>query len=125
MKKLIFTIILLELITLNSLAQDSSLVEQYCNLIVTGKMFSNKVNIIIDFGKEEMKWNKDQRIKDEQTGKAIEFTSVIDALNYMGKQGWMLINAFPMNLGATTVSQPGTNTFYYYFKKLFKRSELD
>jgi hypothetical protein len=94
-------------------------------MIVSGKMFSNKINIIIDFGQEDFKWSKDYRLRDEQTGKPKEFNTIIDALNYMGKQGWTLVNAFPVNYSSASVSQPGTNIFHYYFKKLFKRSEIE
>jgi len=125
MKKLIFTFLLFTAITFTITAQDTTLVEQYCKLIATGKMFSNKFHVSIDFGDVEQKWHKDYRLKDEQTGKLKEFNSIIDALNYMGAQGWTLINAFPMATDGVTVSQIGTSAFHYYFKKLFKRSEIN
>ena len=125
MQKLIFTILSFAVIKSFATAQDTMLVEQYCNLIVTGKMFSNKVHVVIDFGNEQKKWHHDYRLKDEQTGKPKEFNTIIDALNYMGLRGWILLNAFPMAEGETTVSRGGTNVFHYYFKKLFKRSEIN
>ena len=125
MKKLIFTILLFTSIALTTTAQDTTLVEQYCKLIATGKMFSNKFHIMIDFGDTERKWHKDYRLRDEQTGKPKEFNSIVDALNYMGVQGWTLVNAFPMADEGTTASQRGTNIFHYYFKKLFRRSEIN
>jgi len=125
MKILIFTFLLFTAIAFTTTAQDTVLVEQYCKLIATGKMFSNKFHIIIDFGDVERKWHKDYRLRDDQTGKPKEFNSIVDALNYMGVQGWTLVNAFPMADEGTTVSQRGTNVFHYYFKKFFKRSEIN
>jgi len=46
-----------------------------------------------------------------------KFNTVVDALNYMGKDGWIFINAFP--------SQNGNEQIYHYvFKKLFLKSEI-
>ena len=124
MKKIIFTFSLFSAITLTINAQDTTMVEQYCKLTASGKMFSNRLNIVLDFGEKEQKWFKDYRLRDQLTGKPKEFNSVIDALNYMGAQGWVLVNAFPMADDGTS-SQRGIAQFHYYFKKLFKRSEID
>jgi hypothetical protein len=45
---------------------------------------------------------------------AVEKISVpiIDALNYMGKEGWAFVNAYPVNIGDTQI-------YHYGFKKLF------
>jgi hypothetical protein len=56
--------------------------EQYCMVIATGKLFSTKVSISVDYGQETKFWHREETIKDEQ-GKVINFNSVIDALNYM------------------------------------------
>ena len=125
MKKIISTSIFLSWISLCATAQDPAMIEQYCKLTANSKVFSNKFHITIDFGDIEKKWHKDYRLRDEKTGKPKEFNSVIDALNYMGSQGWTLVNAFPMTDDGTTASQRGTNVFHYYFKRLFKRSEID
>ena len=125
MKEFSFAFLFLFLIIISAEAQDTTMVEQYCKLTASGKIFSNKFNIALDFGDVERKWNKDYRLRDEHTGKPKEFNSVVDGLNYMGAQGWILINAFPMADDATTASQRGTNVVHYYFKKLFKRSEID
>ena len=125
MKKVIFTLLLFSTFSFISNAQDTTMIEQYCKLTASGKMFSNKFHIVLDFGDVERKRHRDYRLRDEQTGKPKSFNSGIDGLNYMGAQGWILINAFPMAEDATTVSQRGTNVVHYYFKKLFKRSEID
>lgn len=98
--------------------KDSTRVEQYCRLIAQNRLLSNKVNIDIDYG-EERKLFSDKRLRDEETGKLKKFNTVVDALNYMGSQGWILVNAFPVS--------DGTNNFtlHYYFKKSFRKDETN
>jgi hypothetical protein len=124
MKRFIFTFLFLAANVFLANAQDTTEVEQYCKLTASGKIFSNKLHVALDFGDVERKWHKDYRLRDDRTGKPKEFNSVIDALNYMGAQGWTLVNAFAMADDGTT-SQRGTNSIHYYFKKLFKQTEID
>lgn len=99
-------------------SQDSDRVEQYCSLVARGVTLSNKVTIDIDFGEERRLWG-DKRMRDETTGKLKKFNSIVDALNYMGSQGWSLVNAFPQLNTATTP------VYQFYFRKSFPRSEVD
>ena len=117
MKKLFMATMLLLSVGMTISAQDTTMVEQYCRLVATGKILSNKVRIDVDFG-EERKLFRDNRLRDEQTGKLKEFNTAVDALNYMGSQGWIMLNAFPIIEGGSTI-------FHYYFKRQFKRSELN
>jgi hypothetical protein len=110
---------LLLLLATHVTAQDTTLVEQYCRLEATGRLLSNRVTIDVDFG-EARRVLTDYRLRDEETGKLKKFNSVIDALNYMGSQGWTLVNAFPVYGTSSTVSNP--STYHYYFKKSFPRS---
>ena len=48
MKKFLF--LLLTFVSMNVMAQDSLRV--YCELVGTGKLFSSKVNVEVDFGQE-------------------------------------------------------------------------
>ncbi len=89
--------------------------EKYCEMVAIGKLFSHKVNITVDFG-EEKGFFKDTRLRDDE-GSVVKFNTVVDALNYMGTQGWKMINAFPM-------STNGENVYHYYFKKEYDASEL-
>jgi hypothetical protein len=102
--------------TLISNAQsDTSKVEQYCQIIATPRLLSNKVTIDIDFGEEKSFW-RDTRLKTDG-GKLRKFNTVIDAINYMGREGWIFINAYPVRLGETEI-------YHFAFKKLFLKSEL-
>jgi len=101
---------------------DTSRVEQYCEVVALGKLFSNKITIDIDFGEGRGFWIfKDTRIKDEITGKIKKFKSTVDALNYLGGIGWTLLNAFPIADNAGFWNQNG---YHFYFKKSFLKSEL-
>jgi len=95
---------------------DTSRVEQYCELIATPRLLSNRVTIELNYGEEQSFW-KDNRLKSGE-GRLKKFNSVIDALNFMGKEGWVFVNAFPVNIGTTQV-------YHYGFKKLFSRSEVN
>ena len=64
---------------------DTSMVEQYCQVIATPRLLSNKVTIDIDYGNEKSFW-RDSRLKTDE-GKVKKFYTIIDALNYMGKTG--------------------------------------
>lgn len=91
--------------------------EQYCEMTAQAKLFSRKVTIDIDNG-EERKWIsfKDTRVKDE-LGKVKSFNSLVDAMNFLGRAGWKLVNAF-------LVTESSQNIYHYVFKREFDKSEL-
>jgi len=97
--------------------QDTTRVEQYCEVVATARILSNKVTIDIDFGEERSIW-KDNRLR-EDNGKLKKFNSVIDAINYLGKTGWRLVNAFPVSIGN------GPMVYHYVFKKEFSKAETE
>jgi len=111
---------ILYLALFNSLASfaqaDTSKVEQYCQVIASPKLLSNKVTIDIDFGEEKSFW-MDTRLKTD-AGKIKKFNTIIDALNYMGSERWIFINAFPVRMGETEI-------YHFAFKKYFSRFEVD
>ncbi len=115
MKKLIiFSLLLLG--TLASTAQtNNTKIEQYCQIIATPRLFGNKVTIDIDFGEEKSIW-KDNRLK-TYDGKLKKFNTVVDALNFMGKDGWIFINAYPVRIGENVI-------YHFAFKKEFLLSEI-
>lgn len=115
MKPVVFALLLL--IAAPVFAQDTAKLEQYCGLIIKPRAFSNKVNIELDFG-ETRRAFADNRLRDEITGKLKTFNTLVDAMNYMGQQGWMLINDFPSAYNGIT------NYHEFFFKKIFKKEEL-
>jgi hypothetical protein len=73
------------------------------------------VTIDIDFGEEKSIW-RDNRLK-TYDGRLRKFNTVIDALNYMGKDGWIFINAYPVSFGGTVI-------YHFAFKKKFLTSDV-
>ena len=115
MKK-VFILVFVQVVTLVSFAQnDTTKIEQYCQVIVTPRMLSNKVTIDIDFGEEKSFW-ADTRIRTYDV-KLKKFNTVVDALNFMGKEGWVFINAYPVNNGNIEI-------YHFAFKKQFTRAEV-
>ena len=114
MKKLVF--IVLPFISFVALAHDTTTIEQYCRMVISERSFSTKVKIELDLGAERKLFSGDTRLRDELTGKLKKFSSVVDALNYMGAQGWELVNAFPMG---------DSRIYHYYFRRRFRSSGLE
>jgi hypothetical protein len=112
MKKLIlFLIIIFPFVSkAQTEAAQSKPHEQYCMVVATPKMLSNKVTITVDFGQETKFFSlKDQSLKDSE-GKPIVFNSAVDALNYMSTQGWFFVNAY-------TLQVSGANVMYYVLRR--------
>lgn len=106
-------------ISANASAQsDSTLVEQYCELVAQNRIFSNKVTIDVNFGEERKFFSGDNRVKDD-IGNIKKFNSLTDALNYLGKQGWKLVNAFPVT------EADNIAVYHFFFKKSFYKFELE
>ena len=62
---------------------------------IVGEYFHrNKMSIELDFGQEmKLSSTKDTRLKDEN-GKSLNFNSMIDALNFMSKNGYDFVQAY-------------------------------
>lgn len=89
-------------------AQQKDTIEQYAAMKVNWGDLFFETTIEIDYGEQGFTGFRN-RLKDTVTGKLIKFKSPVEALNYMGKQGWKLVN---------TVSNNTDNSSYIYiFKK--------
>ncbi|MFZ4726283.1 MAG: hypothetical protein ACOYMD_12655 [Paludibacter sp.] len=68
----------------------------YCELVGTPKLLSTKLIIQIDYGQDKggVFSATDTRVRDEQTGKVKSFNSMVDALNYMGNDGWEFVESY-------------------------------
>jgi hypothetical protein len=89
----------------------------YSEIIGTARFMSTKVTIEISFG-QRVRALADNRLKDPQTGKPIVFNSMIDALNFMGKQGWEFAQAY-------IVTESNQNIYHYLLKKPFTELSPD
>jgi len=115
MKKILILSVLLMSFFVSKAQTDTTKVEQYCQLIMTPRLLSNKVTIDIDYGDVKSFWRDSRLRSDAVTLK--KFNTIIDALNYMGKAGWIFINAYPVKLAETEI-------YHFAFKKQFYKSEL-
>lgn len=114
MKKLIFVLGLFSCTGIYA-QMDTSMVEQYCEVVASQRILSNKVTIDIDYG-EARGLFQTNKVKDD-SGKSKKFNTVIDALNFLGKDGWKLVNAFPISNGTEST------IYHYVFKKVFSKKD--
>lgn len=96
-------------------AQDTATHEpmyQYAELFSTGKLFSNKVSVEIDFGQETkfFDFQGSSRIVDPETGKPKVFNSMVDAMNFMGALGWEFVQAY-------VVTVANQNVYHWLLKR--------
>lgn len=110
MKKIIF-VFLLTVLSIGAFSQDKISQDKisqdkksyiYCELIDSGKFFSTKKNVRVDFGQAAKFWKGVDFLKDE-SGKKITFNSIVDAANYMAKDGWVLEQAYVVTEDNVTV----------------------
>jgi len=98
------------LVSLGANAQDTTRIEQYCEVTAVQRAFSKKFNFSVEYGENKDAWNKDQ------VEGLLNLHSTIDALNYIGKIGWKLV--------ASTQYTTGMTTFQYIFKKEFLKKDI-
>lgn len=63
----------------------------FCELVGYENIFKGTVKVSADFGTTNMYHR--ETLTDE-TGKAISFNSMVDAMNYMGEKGWKFEQAY-------------------------------
>lgn len=64
---------------------------EYIEIVGTPTILSTKLTIELDFGQENKFWSNREYDLRDAAGKRIKFNSMIDALNFMGKNGYELI----------------------------------
>lgn len=112
MKKLLLIIMLC---VISAFAYSDNYV--YCELLGSGKLFSTKINVQADLGQKTSFWKGVGYLKDDK-GKLIEFNSMVDAMNYFGKQGWEFVQAYVVTTG-------NENVYHWLLKKKVTEQELD
>ena len=90
---------------------------EYVQIVGTSKLFSTKLTIQIDFGQRTKFFSsgKETIVKDED-GKGLDFNSMIDALNFMSKNGFEFVNAYVISVGNQDV-------YHYLLRKKNKAKE--
>jgi hypothetical protein len=115
MKKIIFTLFVFCAITFAATAQSDTIATalqkkySYCEIVSSPGLAGAKITVEIDFG-QKTKVFQDTRLKGKD-GKPIKFNSTIDALNYMGSDGWELVQVY------TTTYSADTFRYHYLLKK--------
>lgn len=107
MKNLLLFFILF--VTSTLIFAQESIKYDYCEIVGTSRLLSTKVTVEIDFG-QKTKFFSDKRYKDE-SGKPVVFNSMIDAMNFMGNQGWDFAQAYAVTVGNSTM------VYHYVLKK--------
>jgi hypothetical protein len=100
-----------------AVTSQAQIVEQYCEMTAQQKLFSRKVTIDVDYGEERKLFSfRDTRVRDD-LGRVKAFNSVVDALNFMGRSGWKLVNAF-------LVTENSNLVYHYVLRREFDKTEL-
>lgn len=101
MKQRIITL-LLSLIALVGYAQAPY--KAYAELLGYQKgLFSNKIKVRVDFGQDVSFWKQGDMMLVDENGKDIVFNSMVDAMNFMGKNGWSFVQAYVVTEGNQNV----------------------
>ncbi len=90
---------------------------EYVQIVGTSKLLSTKLTIEIDFGQKTKFFSsgKETIVKDLD-GKAVDFNSMIDALNFMSKNGYEFVNAYAITVG-------NQNVYHYLLRNKKHKSE--
>jgi hypothetical protein len=87
----------------------NSLDIEYCQIVGYNKsLLGQKIIVTVDYG-QKFNWFKRQHIEDKD-GKALVFNSMIDALNFMLKNGWEYEHNYAVSTGSS-------NIYHYLLKK--------
>ncbi len=116
MKKLLLAIAC-SVVALAAAAQSHPVPEFiYCKIIGSHKVLSSKVTVLIDFGQETSLFATNKLRGDD--GKPIVFNSMIDAMNWMGADGWELVLAYvEADVSGSSGSTSTTTTTHWVLKK--------
>lgn len=99
--------------TINGIPLDS-LNTKFCQIVGTGKLFSNDLTIQLDFGQKNRYWSvKDTKVLDKD-GKSVVLHSMIDALNFMESFGYEFNFAYVIT---TPTALGGVQNVYHYLLK--------
>lgn len=107
MKQLLLTIVLAVLVVAAT-AQETR--KTFCQIVGSEKILSAKVRVQIDFGQKRSYWNQYKNFMVDETGKRIEFYSMVDAMNYLAKFRWKFEQAYVVTVG-------GDNVYHWLLSK--------
>ncbi len=98
MKKLFLTAAL-AILVIAATAQETR--KTFCQIVGTGKFLSAKVQVQIDFGQKRSYWSQNKNYMVDETGKKVEFYSMVDAMNYLARFRWKFEQAYVVTIDGT------------------------
>lgn len=85
----------------------------FCEIVGSNiGFFKSKIIINVDYG-QKLKFGESQLIEDS-AGKAMVFNSMVDALNFMEKNGWEFVNNYVITINTGTSTQ---NVYHFLLRK--------
>ena len=72
---------------------ENNTIEVFCDLISTKKFLGTKETININYGTRDSLW-QDEKIYTLIASELKKYNSIVDALNYMGNEGWKTISSY-------------------------------
>lgn len=116
MKKTLLSFLLITSVSLFGLSQTVNDVPikdidvEYIEIVGTGKLFSTKLTVQIDFGQHDKLFSaKDTQVKDKD-GTRMIFNSMVDALNFFSSNGYDFQQAY-------TITISNQNVYHFLMKK--------
>tara|TARA_B100000902_G_scaffold143464_1_gene140914 strand:- start:465 stop:956 length:492 start_codon:yes stop_codon:yes gene_type:complete len=84
------------------LAYENKKIEVFCDLVSRKKFLSFEEEITINYGNRDNLW-LDKEIYTILLKDIKNYNSIIDALNYMGNEGWRIINSYSTSKDSYTI----------------------
>lgn len=97
-KKIMFV----SLAEIDRIVFENEKIEIFCDLISRKKFLGTDETIAINYGKRDDVW-VDEKIYTLITKDLKKYNSIIDALNYMGSEGWKTINSYSTSRESYTI----------------------
>lgn len=118
MKTTILSILIIFCVNFSARAQTvngiplNNLEEEYLKITPRGvKLASHKIQLLIDFGQEARYLSNMEQLLLDSTGNKMEFNSHIDALNFMYKNGYELVQQYGL------LEANGVESVSYFMRK--------
>ena len=70
---------------------------EYVQITGEPRMLSDKINLVVDYGQERKRLFSKPMMLMETGNREMEFNSMIDALNFMTRHGYALVESFGVN----------------------------
>ena len=97
----------------NHISYENNTIEVFCDVVSKKKFLGTKEIITVNYGDRDSLW-LDERIYTLTSNELKKFDSIIDALNYMGNEGWQTINSYSTSHNSYIVE-------HYILKKEIKK----